>query len=258
MNNGERDELICKIILVYLRDNKISLFNEEISSVGFLNYEYSSLSSDFDINYLRNLNDEQLIEIARSINIAKAPSGAKSDVYINNIGVSLKSLSAAPTALVNHTARPGFEFACNYAGIAIDELDEIIDNYWQLRESGLITEDTKISDKNCPFRTHKEYLRPILEYFLFIGTGSKISETRAEYILEFTNPFDLNTYKKLSKKEAVDAVWPKLIFSLRAKKGMPKDYTPETYNKANAESILKWVRYNSGDYRGALHIRSSK
>lgn len=258
MNIGERDEIICKIYLTYKRDNNSTLFGEHIRSVGFKGREYGSLPSGFNLNTLQNMDDDSLDRLAMSLGMGKAPTGAKADVYINGVGVSLKSLAAAPAALVNHTARPGFEFACRNARASINMLDEIVDKYWELRMAGVITEDTRISDANCPFRSYKEYLKPILEYFLFKGTGSKLSDAPAEYLIEFSNPINDLTYRKLTKADAVDAVWPKLIFSLRAKKGMPRDYDLKTYRGANYASIAKWVRYHSGDYRGALHIRTSK
>lgn len=258
MNKGERDELIFKFVLISLRDRNQTLFNVPVNSVGFLDTEYKSLPENIELNNIIQLNDIDLLALSSIVGISKAPSGAKSDVYINGKGVSLKSLSAAPSALVNHTSRPGFEFACINSDSKIEELDKIIDKYWELRMAGIIKEDVKNTDLNCPFLSHKEYMRPIIEYFLFKGTGSKICDTQAQYIIEFSNPLDSNTYKKLLPLDAVDAVWPKLIFSLRAKKGMPKNYNPDEYEGPNAESIKKWVRFHSGDYRGALHIRTSK
>lgn len=258
MNNGERDELICKLMLVFIRDSEGTLFGKRILSVGFLGVEYLPLPLGFDIENLKGASEEQLVRVAKSIGIRKASAREKSDIYINHVGVSLKSKSASPPALVNHTARPGFEFACQQVGVPISPLDDIIDEYWRLRKTGVIHEDTRIVDENCPFSEHKEYLRPLLEYFIFTGTGSRVCDSFAQYIIEFDDPFDFSTYKKLSKRDAVDALWDKLIFSVRAKKGMPKDYDPETYNKENAESILKWVSLQSGNYRGALHIRVSR
>lgn len=258
MNIGERDELIFKIALVSMRDKQGSIFGNHITSVGFMGREFRSLDANFNLSQLSWMNDIQLSIVADRLGIGKAPVGAKADVYINGVGVSLKSLQAAPAALVNHTARPGFEFACRNAGVSISTLDAIVDDYWDKRTSGVISEDTKISDRNCPFRPYKEYLRPILEYFLFDGTGSKLSAAPAEYIIEFSNPLDVKTYKLLTKGDAVDEVWPKLIFSLRSKKGMPSEYNPNTYRGANAQSIKRWVQYISGDYRGALHIRTSR
>ena len=258
MNVGERDEIIFKLIITYKRDHNESLFGQPIDSVGFKGEEFKPLPSSFNIASLYNMTDAELLSTAAFIGMGKAPTGAKADVEINGKGASLKSLAAAPAALVNHTSRPGFEFACQNAGVSINELDSIIDEYWDKRMNGIIAEDTKISDANCPFSSHKEYLRPILEYFLFKGTGSKLSIAPADYLIEFSNPFNEDTYKKLSQSDAVDAVWPKLIFSLRAKKGMPTNYNLNTYKGKGATSIAKWVRFHSNEYRGALHIRASR
>ena len=251
MNTGERDELLVKLTLTRARDSGKSLFNTPINSVGFLGTEYGSL--DQQIN-LRGISDDSLENLARSIGISKAPQGAKADVFINDQGVSLKSLAGAPPALVNHTSRPGFEFACNNVGSDIKELDSIIDEYWEKRKKGIIREDTKIIDSHCPFVSHKEYLRPILEYFMFDGTGSRLSMAKADYVVEFSNPLDLNSYRRLNKNDAFNNLWPTLIFSMRAKKGMPSGYTLN-YSGPNADSIRKWVEFIDEDYRGALHIR---
>lgn len=258
MNQGEIDEIKCKIVLTHMRDQCIPLFGETIQSVGFANVEYHALPTNFTLEDLRFISESDLIRIAHYIGVEKAATGAKADVEINHIGVSLKSMSAAPAALVNHTNRKGFEFTCHTVGVDIQELDSIIDDYWELRTNGQIAEDTKIIDPLCPFNTHKEYMRPILEYFLFTGTGSKLSRYPAEYLIKITDPLDSTTYEKLSKSEAFDELWPNLIFSLRAKKGMPKNYNPQTYTGNGAESIAKWVRFSSGDYRGALHIRATR
>lgn len=258
MNIGERDELIFKIFMTQKRDWRETLFGETVKSIGFDGIEYGSLPNSIDMNVVLGMNDIDLNRLAASMGILKAPTGAKADVYINGAGFSLKSMAAAPAALVNHTARPGFEFACLNANASIYILDNIIDDYWEKRMEGIITEDTRISDVNCPFSGYKEYMRPILEYFLFEGTGGKLSVFPADYIIEFGNPIDEYTYRLLTKEDAVNDVWPKLIFSLRAKKGMPSNYNPNTFCGKNAESIARWVRYHSGDYRGALHIRASR
>jgi hypothetical protein len=258
MNIGERDELLFKLIMTYKRDHNQTLFGQPIKSVGFMGEEFSKLPVDFTIAGLKGLSDVQLETIAFSIGCGKAPAGAKADIEINGEGVSLKSLQAAPPALVNHTARPGFEFACQNAGVSIDTLDNIIEDYWDKRMSGVITEDTRTTDLNCPFFQYREYLEPILEYFLFDGTGSKLSIAPAKYLIEFLDPCNESSYKKLNRQDTVAKIWPKLIFSLRAKKGMPSNYDINTYTGKGAASIARWVRYHSNDYRGALHIRISK
>lgn len=262
MNEGERDEFIFKILLTKRRDEGGELFGVKIQRVGFGNVlipndylEYGSIPNNFDINSLKELSDDSLKDFANSLGIDKALPKAKADIYINNVGISLKSLRSSPPALVNHTSRPGFEFACNNKNISIGELDEIINDYWRLRIDGIIGEDTCISDSNCPFKYHKEYLKPILDYFLFVDTGSGLSKYPAVYLIEFSDPFNYLTYKKLTAADAVEECWNKLIFSLRAKKGMPKNYNPDTYSGKNCDSISKWVQFINGDYRGALHIR---
>ena len=258
MNVGERDELIFKIYMTQKRDQCEELLGELVESVSVDGIEFYSLPDSIDMRTVLRMDDFELNRLAASMRILKAPTGAKADVYINGIGISLKSMAAAPAALVNHTARPGFEFACLNANSSIDILDNIIDDYWDKRMNGIITEDTRISDINCPFNGYKEYMRPILEYFLFEGTGSKISAFPADYIIEFSDPVNEATYGLLTKEDVVNDVWPKLIFSLRAKKGMPSNYNPNIFCGKNAESIARWVKYHSGDYRGALHIRASR
>ncbi len=258
MNSGERDELIFKIYMTYKRDQGQNLFGKRVNSVGFMGREFGRIPIDFNIYSLNGMGDFQLESLGQRIGCTKAPTKAKADVCINGENISLKSLKAAPAALVNHTARPGFEFACAHAGVSIDQLDIIIDEYWKKRIAGVISEDTRISDPQCPFSNHKDYLGPVLEYFLFDGTGSSLSCAPADSIIEFSDPFDERTYKRLSKQDAVNEVWPKLIFSLRAKKGMPADYDLNTYSGKGAASIARWVKYQSGDYRGALHIRTSR
>ena len=152
MNVGERDELIFKIYMTYKRDYGEALFGEIIDSVSFDGEEFGSLPEGFDLRSMFRMDDFALDRLASSLGINKAPTGAKADVYINGEGVSLKSLAAAPAALVNHTARPGFEFACANANTSIDLLDDIVEDYWDKRIQGIITEDTRMSDINCPFR----------------------------------------------------------------------------------------------------------
>lgn len=254
MNSGERDELLVKLYLVKLRDEGGSFCGIPINSVGFNKIEYRPIPNDL-VNNFHALTNDALNHLAATCFIGKAPGGAKSDVYINKIGYSIKSSSAAPSALVNHTSRPGFENVCSKVDVDIEELDKYIDEYWRLRLAGEIAEDTRITDVNCPFKNSKGILKPILEYFLFTGTGRGDSKYPAKYILEFSNPCDTSTWKILEPSTVVDQIWNNLVFCMRAKKGMPTNYDKETYSKKNAESIARWTEYHSGDYRGALHIR---
>ncbi|MDR1404926.1 MAG: hypothetical protein LBJ20_05125 [Candidatus Methanoplasma sp.] len=224
-------------------------------SVGFWK-EYKSAPDIFTetMTVDSNWSESKIMEIAGEMLIEKAPVSCKSDVYINGNGYSLKSTYGANSALVNHTNRIGFERVCRETGADIAVLDSIIDNYWKLRESGDIREDVSNSDPASPFQGYKEYFRPILEYFLFVGSGSRRSKNPADYILEFGDPFDNTKWKIITKREAIDVFWPKLVFSMRSKKGMPPNYDLD-YRGPDASSIAKWVRNCRGEYKGALHIR---
>ncbi len=257
MNSGERNELLIKLYLILMRDNRTKFNNSLITSVGFGGFEYKSIPMGTHSNF-DSLNDIQLINLANNVVIKKAGTFDKSDVYINYEGYSIKYFSAAPPALVNHTARPGFEMACNTMGVNIQNLDNLVDKYWELRLNGIIKEDIKNSDINSPFKNSKHILKPILEYFLFIGSGKGHSKHPAKYILDCTEPSNFNTWHIITHNTAVDVVWDRLIFSVRAKKGMPKDYDKKTYSKSNAKSICRWTQYCNDHYRGELHIRTHK
>jgi len=249
VNIGERNELIIKLYLIYLRDNK-----GEFKSIGFGGIEYGKLPKIDDPYILKKLKDEEVNSYANLAGISKSPSMAKSDVEIDEAGYSLKFLGARPPALVNHTTRPGFENACLHAGTNISDIDQLVDEYWNLRLSGVIREDIKNNDPNSPFSSAKNTLKPVLNYFLFDGTGSGLSNYPAEYILEFIDPIDPDTWIFLNKSNAVDYVWDKLRFSIRGGRGMPQNYPNNVYQTYN-ESIDKWTEYSHDRYRGALHIR---
>lgn len=257
MNSGERNEYLLKFMLIQIRDGKVSIPGPfPVHSVGFGGIEYAPLPAGINVKQLVGYTDTQLIYLADSLGITKAPSIAKSDVQINGIGYSVKSHAASPPALVNHTPRPGLEFACIYSDVNIRELDPLIDEYWELREAGKIGEDVKNSSVLSPFRHHKTLLRDVLEYFLFTGTGSRISQYPAEFILEYGNALNPATWEVMNKEEAIVKLWDKLIFSIRSK-GMPPNY-PYNLNISKNDSISRWTRYSSGQYRGSLHVRSSR
>lgn len=254
MNAGERNEILIKLHLISMRDRGDFLDGLLVESVGFAGKEYLSIPSNVSQD-LCLLNDEELCHLASTVGISKSGSFNKSDVYINDFGFSLKCFSAASPAIVNHTARPGFETACKFVGVDIRELDKLIDSYWDLRFREIITEDVKNSDMYSPFKESKNILKPVLEYFMFVGSGRGPSKHRADYILHYTNPYDSTTWHILTPNDAVDFIWDRLIFSLRSKKGMPSNYYKETYDGPNSESIARWTQYYGGAYKGALHIR---
>ena len=253
MNQGERDELLAVIRLVQLRDADKSLpLLGKIKRVGYDDREYSSAPRSAVTNH--KLSDSKLSLIASKMGITKAGASDKADVCVNGMGVSIKSMRNAPPALVNHTARPGWVRICEEIDHDIRPLDAIIDSYWQLRQTGKIKEDIANSDSASPFREKLEYLKPLLSYFLFRGTGSRVSLSPADYLLDFTDPESESTWGVFSPEGIVDLIWPKLVFSVRSKKGMPPTY-PHMSDQEKQKSIARWTKLHQNEYRGALHVR---
>ncbi len=258
MNKGEIDEILCILRLVEMRQKRIPFFSQIINSIKSNGIELNNLPNSI---CLAELNDKsKLVEISNFCKIQKSSPGSKSDVQVNGLGYSIKSTRSAPPAIVNHTARPGFVNVCDRIGVSIEELDIIINDYWKKRQDGLIREDVKNSHEHSPFKNHKNYLRPILNYFLFVGTGQKDSPYPAESIISFDDPLENNKWTLFNKENTLDYFWDKLVFSLRSKKGMPTGY-PNKMSKIalkNKSSVDKWTEFIDGDYRGALHIRLSR
>ena len=188
--------------------------------------------------------------------IRKAPTTSKRDIMINGIGVSLKSLRGAAFALVNHTTREKWLRVCSRLNLNISPLDEMVEDYWDLRLAGKIGEDIKSKDLLCPFGNtpeRKSYLKPLIDYFLFEGTGGGDSPYPAQRILEFESTEDPDTWKILDRNSAYERIWKGLRFSIRSK-AMPAHYA-EMKDGLKKDEIAPWVRHIDGKYRGALHIR---
>ena len=256
MNDGEKDELIVQIKLIQLKfaASEIEMLGE-IQHVGF-DDDYVQLPPDFRLSSLSSFSDSELVNFSDSLGISKSGPFNKADTFINGIGVSLKSNKKAPPALVNHTTRPGFEFAAMHSGGDIDALDKMIYDYLDLRKAGIIGQDIKNSHHHSPFALNKLVLEPFLNFFLFDGTGSRLSKKPAEFILSFTDPLDTETWSLYDKSNAMDRYWDKLIFSLRAK-NMPAGY-PNVSDQIlhKKPSIDKWTEFIDSKYKGTLHIRS--
>jgi hypothetical protein len=260
MNIGERDELIAILKFIDLKRNKGLFDGKEIKTIYCGDVSCIDLPTDFSVSKLIHLNDDELKHIARTCGVKKAPSNSKADIQINSVSISIKSNRSAPPAIVNHTSRPGFENVCRKVSVDIKFLDSLIAEYWRMRKARLIKEDVKNTDKNSPFKEHKEFFKPLLNYFLFKGTGSRESIYPAQLILTLTDPLDPKTWEVLNEEAALDKYWEKLVFSLRAKKGMPEGYPDNMSKKANLfkSSVDIWTEYINGDYRGALHVRALK
>jgi len=139
-----------------MREAGNSIEGMDITSVGYHKSEYLAPPINSKEGHA-HLSDMDLLALSEAMGIKKAGVFEKSDVYINGVGFSLKSISAAPPALVNHTTRPGFEMACKKSGVSIKDLDPIIDKYWELRMEGLIKEDVYNQHPHSP--GHQEGLQ---------------------------------------------------------------------------------------------------
>jgi len=248
VNVGEESEYYLKSYM--LRERDMSLRSTIFKSV-------TELSDDRDLanlrwkneceNYLRECNVPRLM---RTLRVKKSSTFSKADISINGKKFSVKEINGAPAAIINHTTRPGFERICGKLKIDISKLDQIISNYWNLRQGGTIKEDTKISDPNCPFKQHKDFLKPIINYFIFDGSGSRDSKFPADAILEINYKNIPNEMRTIKRDDYFDKVWPKLIFSIR-NKGMPPNY-PRCSGRS---SIAVWTRLANACYKGSLHVR---
>ena len=249
-NIGEYDEMRIKLRLIELRDLNENLFihgcNQKVTSVKNNGKECRPLPFNIDLNQLTN---DEIEDLALKIGAYKATTDSKADVYINGLGVSIKSHRGASPAFLNHTHRAGILKVCERLNIDIGKLDLIINDYWQKRQAGVIGEDVRNSDPYSPFSPYLEYLKPIINYFLFKGTSCKDSKYPADYILDFVNPLDISTWR-FSNDEYIENNWTHFVFSVRSK-GMPRTYP----NGTNASVIEPWVKCVDGKNKGILHGR---
>ena len=250
-NIGEYDEMRAKLHLIELRDTGKSVVIDGrtviVQSVKNNGIECSSLPVG---TVLSIMTDSQIEIMSKRVGAFKSPAGSKADVYVNGLGISVKSHRGANPAFLNHTHRAGFLKVCKRINVSIVKLDEIIRDYWIKRLSGIIGEDVKNSDPNSPFKDHLAYLKPIMNYFLFTGTAQKDSTYPADYILDFTDPLNESGWK-FSRDEYLDDNWDHIIFSVRSK-GMPSSYP----KGKNAIDIEPWVKMADGQFKGSLHGRA--
>ena len=257
MNIGERAELklIASLGCMYgktvnLKSGPITIQSIQIPvstalhTINPINASPSTISA---------MTDDQLQDFCRSHNIQKAGAMSKADVFINSIGYSVKSTEGAPPAIVNHTNRLGWEFAAQQKGLPIRALDQLINDYWSKRLSGVIKEDVGNDNPNSPFSAHIQTLLPFLEYFSFEGSGSKISNHPAKSVIEFSDPCNEATCDIINKPTFISSVWNRLVFSLRSSKGMPSDIN--ALDQTAKTSVLQWSRDMNGKLKGALHVR---
>ena len=255
INQGEKDEYLLKLFLVECRRLKkcvpIGDKIEEVKSVQNSKREdlgYPEKSLDWN-----SINPGLLVYFCQQIHADKAGAFDKADVFINGIGISVKSQRGAAPSIINQTSRDKILRVMKAINSPIEPLDHIVDRYWFLRENGGSEDVSGVSNDN-PFTVDENgasnlpYLKPLLNYFTFKGTGTRDSNAPASYVLSIANPEDTSSWVYYTEETFVDSVWKKLVFSIRGK-GLPSHIT---------EDILPWVRVIDGVKRGTLNVRVKK
>ena len=259
-NKGDRDEYILKLFLIECRQKSLSIpigeTTQIVRTVGSRTKSYGNLAVWMD---WKQLEPEELISLCASVYVTKASQFEKADVFVNGIGISVKSERGGKPSIINHTTREKILRVMNSINAPIAPLDSMVNRYWELRLSRTIREDTCISDHDCPFSHPDEItcfnvLKPLINYFAFDGTGAKDSIAPAQFILSLIDPTDIQTWTYYDKNTFIFSVWKRLVFSLREKETpVELDETKEAHRQ-----MKPWVRFCEGSLKGALSVRVSR
>lgn len=240
-NGGDKVELLLKLFLTECRDKKICIpfYNEKsviVKSVSSDKHsgEYGQLPIYEDWS---SLDDVIIIALCKAIGAKKSSPTYKADVYINHIGISIKSEADNPPSIINTTHRKWILRVMNSINQPIKKLDLIVNKYWEIRLNGGREDVYNSREPNNPFaldengNSNLEYFKPLLEYFAFRGSGKADSPAPADLILSVVDVFETKTWIYYEPQDFVKRIWKKLIFSMRS--GMPKTITAE---------MMPWVR----------------
>lgn len=253
VNQGELDEYLIKLFLVDCRRNHLPIpigdGQQIVYSVGSKDDEYGTPRSWLDWN---SQSPKMVVYVCNQIKAAKSPANHKSDVYVNGIGISVKSRRGGNVTLINQTSREKILRVMQSLNSPIRPLDQIVDRYWAMRLGGACGEDvSNFSMPDNPFgkmedgTSNEQYMAPLLDYFAFKGSGTGDSPAPADWILSVGLPDDTSTWVYYSKENFVHAVWNYLIFSIRSK-GLPQNRTLE---------MLPWIKNINGKDKGTLNVR---
>lgn len=245
LNKGEKEEIKCV---------KTMLINKYTNNFKYFNKHFGTSITSTDIVEIYNPGDTtQLSTISK---VKKAGSTYKNDITVKIeekvFHISIKTVDSAPPAIMNHTPRTANVFTKGgYLYHILPILDKIIAKYIAKRETHMIGEDVNIT-QIISSKKEEETMIALLKYFVFYGTGSKISKNSVNSIYEITkekktdynNLFICDTNEKQSRY--IKKMLPKCIMSLR-NKGMPKII--KEYNNP-------WLfTETKTKVKGALHIR---
>lgn len=255
INQGERDEYLLKLFLIECRKNNRPVpIGDKVQVVKNVeNAKHEEIGYPERIMDWTRIRPGLLIFICQKIKAGKSGAFDKADVFVNGIGISVKSQRGAPPSIINQTARDKVLRVMKMIQNPILPLDNIVNRYWELRLNGG-TEDVSGIGNHNPFTTNENgesnitVIKPLLNYFAFKGTGTRESSAPASYILSIGDPEDTSTWTYYSEHDFVDSVWDKLVFSIRSK-GLPSVISDE---------IKPWVREIDGGNVGTLNVRVKK
>ena len=255
VNQGDKDEYLLKLFLVecrkYGRSIPIGDEFQEVKKVENPKREeigYPRKKMNWD-----TISPSLLVFICQGINAGKSGAFDKADVFVNGIGISVKSKRGAASSIINQTSREKILRVMRVLNAPILPLDQIINRYWFLRLNGG-TEDVFGIGQGNPFTTNEDgssnmpIMKPLLNYFAFKGTGTRDSTAPATYILSVGKPDDTATWEYYSENNFVESLWEKFAFSIRSK-GLPKVIT---------EEMEPWIKEINDEKIGTLNVRVKK
>ena len=199
-------------------------------------------------------NAKIIVYICKQIKAGKASAFDKADVFVNHIGISVKSRRGAAPTIINQTSREKILRVMKSLGEPIAPLDRIVDRYWAIRLNGGKEDVSNYDDPENAFcvdengNSNLPILKPLLSYFAFKGTGTRDSSAPADYVLSVGLPDDVTTWIYYDETDFVDRLWKAFVFSIRSH-GMPKKIS---------EEMLPWVREAEGKKKGLLNVRVKK
>lgn len=249
-NKGERDEIEC-IKLIYLLneqkeyDKLVQIFGQDAEEgICLINPNTNRVYND--VSEIKKANNP-FIKADIIIKINKTE-----DIY----NTSIKSLNNAPPAILNHTPRCAKVFQNGCLKNELFNIDLLISEYIIKRDDNQISEDIRLNNldgfiTNIDIR--KSFVK-LLSYFIFQGTGSKLSERPCNAIMTYKNKNDIhfNSYTTIVEKDDYcDVIVDNCKLSLRDK-GMP--------TKPN-ELCVPWIyiqknKDGTSKLKGSIHIRT--
>lgn len=197
MDTTEKNELLMKLMLVLVRDRRA--MQGMIQSAGWIR-EYGRLPEDMGVYTLSRLNEEDILALAESVGIRKAPVHAKSDIFLNEAGYALRTFSVQQTVLIHGVSRMDLEKVCHRIRVPMDRLDEL-------------------AERPDSYQEFKDVLEPLLEYYLFTGSEQGDSLFPADGTIDYTDPLNTNTWRSLDRAETLEYIWDHLMVSVQASPG---------------------------------------